>query len=174
MSKGINQKSWLNIVIISISALILAFTLLGRFFDSGTSSTLQPELTTHVSMLQLSALDFGNIQIKKRISIWQVIPQDAIDLQQAKSIFGQWQTLLTSDLPNDIATEPNEIESASTVLLYLEGQANPIVCKVIIAKHIALVEFLASGHKIKMLPTIAMKLLPNRQIPHASKATKKS
>ncbi len=164
MAKPNQHKTWLNIVIITVSGLILAFTLLGKFFDSGTSAqaTIDQSATYQY---ELVGIDFGQLQLKKDSDSWRSEPKGSLNQTQLELISSQWELLLSKDIQKTSLDRELSIQSASTVLLYLKDETRPIICKVFFAGEYAIVEFLASGQKLQLSASFAQWLLPPENTP---------
>lgn len=161
MAKPNPQKNWLNLVIIIVSGLILAFTLLGKFFESGVPA--EPAVDSRqTQQFELVGIDFGELQLKKNSDRWTLLPKGSLDQKQLELITSQWDLLLNKDVQEPRTDGAVSIQSASTVLLYLKGETRPIICKVVLAETQTYVEFLASGQKIAVTLSFAKSLLPNK------------
>ena len=172
MTKPNQHKNWLNVVIITISGLILAFTLLGKFFDSGLPTESMTD-SPQVHQFELIKIDFGQLQLHKSSDSWISQPIGSLEQTQIDLIASQWDLLLTKEIQKNSVSGEFSVQSASTVLLYLRGESRPIICKVVIASKLAFVEFLASGQKVEVTTGFAESLLPNKSalLNHTDKNT---
>ncbi len=163
MAKSKTTQNWLNLVIIAISALILAFTLLGRFFESGEQPS---DSTTEYSAqhYELVGIDFGQLQLEKKQTTWRAKPDGVISAQQLQQLIQHWQQLLTLTPDRQEPPADAEILSANTVLLYFDGQTTPVICKVVMTTESAFVEFLGSNQTLLIETSRAKILLPNSNI----------
>lgn len=168
MSKGISQSQWLNIVIIIISALVLAFTLIGRIMDNAVDETNARQIAATndsrqvgVPVMQLSSVDFGTLRItskqqknrQKLVLIWSTEPKGVLTQKQIKTLLDQWQKILIMqaqpvDQPASINYSP-----IATVLLYFAKVGQPIIAKVLVSDKIEpaptiIVRFVSTGQQI--------------------------
>lgn len=140
MSGKNNQKQWLNIVIITISTLILALTLLGRFIEKGvdkaenrlaSESSKQTDQQSKAEAISnhLVKIDFGGYQWLLSDGEWRSIPDDENSIDMS-SVIKRWQLVLDEPLAEafeDVIIEPSK---GKMVLLYLSNSEIPLVVKV--------------------------------------------
>ncbi|MBV1910976.1 MAG: hypothetical protein KUG78_16875 [Kangiellaceae bacterium] len=161
MSKGINQKSWLNIVIIVVSGLILAFTLLGRFMDRSTLPTDRPTQVGQEKGYQIARLDFGAFRLIKKNSIWRFIPADNLNQQLAEETVIAWQELLDSSAEDISKQSGHSWEPLATVLIYLTEIDTPLIVKIDRTQEYTMLTFLSSGREIILDSVEVERLLPD-------------
>ncbi len=158
MAKGVTQSQWLNIIIIIISALVLAFMLMGKWMDG---STKQPNLEKQE--IALNKIDFGRFQLllknKQNINtqleskktnnetLWVVQPSSALSNSDIKEIVLIWQQILSRPLQSTINIQQNNPLYLATVLLSFSNSKTPLVAQLIQIKF--------SGNSTKKITTIA-------------------
>jgi len=142
------EKQWLNIIIIVISAMILIFTLLGKFMEKGVNDRpndllILPSAKITPSALPaptLTSVDFGAIKIVASEKGWRQIasstdlekesPAEAgIQDSNYSKIAEQWQVILTR--PNDqlVSLENYDVVTTYFAQISLLKQDRPIVVK---------------------------------------------
>ncbi len=185
MSKGITQSQWLNIVIMVISGLILAFMLLGRFMnravdefdDRESGAKIISSQLINQQLLQLNRIDFGTLRMTldqprqslQPISKWSVAPMNSLSAKEIEQLVNRWQQILaipTSRLYLDEATDYNPV---ATVLLYFAETTNPLVAKVEIEsvldgntsrKPIIYITFVSTGQQVVFKDLSLSQLIP--------------
>ncbi len=180
MSKGVTQNQWLNIVIIIISALVLAFTLIGRFMDktANESDTRQiaavnDSLKMSVPSMQLTSIDFGTMRISRKRQknqstlafAWFAKPKSSLNQTQINRLVDGWQKILT--MPAESLSQPAPINflPIATVLLYFAETAQPIITKVEVSNKVELtpsinIRFVSTGQQIIIEDLPLAQLLP--------------
>lgn len=166
MNKGMTQSQWLNIVIIIISALILAFTLIGRFMDRAVDDSDARQIVAEDSRhqiseptMQLTSIDFGTLRIflkpqeahSKLALIGSVEPKGALTEKQIKALIERWQKILM--MPAQSLSQASSINylPIATILLYFAETAQPIVAKV------------TASDKIESTPLISVRFVSTGQ-----------
>jgi hypothetical protein len=140
MSNKNNQKQWLNIVIITISTLILALTLLGRFIEKGvdkaenklaaqSSEQSAQQAITEEASNHLVKIDFGRYQWSLIEKEWRAAPagESVIDMN---SVIERWQLVLDEPLAEGVEDVVIEPSKGQMVLLYLSNSEMPLVVKI--------------------------------------------
>lgn len=149
MSKVIRQKQSLNLVIIIISALVLAFMLIGRFMErsveqsnardeSRLKSDQQYAAMNNFESIQLNEIDFGLQSIrfrslekaKKTVMEWQVLPELSMSDETAEELATQWLNILQQPIEPSIKPQYNDLLAGATVLLYFAELSKPLVAKI--------------------------------------------
>jgi len=161
MTKATKQQTWLNIIIIVLSGLILAFTLLGRFMSTEEQKLTANELNGAASQFQIVSIDFGSIQIRKIDSKWVSSSRITTSDEQAEIIATSWQQVLTSEMPTDELNNRQSFASIATVLVYIQGTEVPLVIKVEMSNEDGLLTFPATGQYVSVGNQLLDKLLPN-------------
>lgn len=134
----LNLSQWLNVVIISISAMLLFSVLVGRMLtppEQTTADSLSEE-----AVIELVQLDFGEIQLVKSQGRWLSTAAN-ISGQRAAQIASHWQRLLTS-------RESQLVErgyAGRMVLLYFNKRKQPIICKLEQTEQALNIVFVDSG-----------------------------
>ncbi len=184
MSKGLKQKQWLNIIIIVISGLILAFTLIGRFMNSAVDEyevrekarnlAAEEEQITRQS-LQLKTIDFGFLRITNKANTaanpeWVAEPRELISTETAESLVAQWQQILNKPAKPSEQNEHSEYLSGATVLLFFTETAQPVIAKVDLLKGQPVssnlkVTFVSTGQTIIINNSQLKQLIPSQQQP---------
>lgn len=149
MSKGVTQSQWLNLVIIIISALVLAFTLIGRFMhkaadEAGARQSIVEDTHQQISepMMQLMSIDFGTLRISQAKNkdrsksgvTWSAEPKGAMTQQRIKVLVDRWQKILTLPVTALNQQALTNYSSIATVLLYFADTAQPLVAKVLVSE----------------------------------------
>ena len=168
MGKGIAHSQWLNIVIIIISALVLAFTLIGRIMDNAVDESDARQIVAtddsqqvNVPVMQLISVDFGNLRMtgkQQKIDsklglIWSTEPNGILSQKQIKTLLDSWQKILvmpTQPLNQSISINYSPI---AIVLLYFTEVAQPIIAKVELSDKIEstptiIIRFVSTGQQI--------------------------
>lgn len=125
---GLNQRQWLNVIIIVMSAAFLLFVLLGKMLNQAADKQQAP---AESSQLELQKIDFGDFQVAKKDGQWQSIKKE-VGGSDLIVITRQWQLLLNQmekNTDSKLTLEKPELER--TVLLYVNYFPQPIVCKLI-------------------------------------------
>ena len=161
MAKTTKQQTWLNIIIIVLSGLILAFTLLGRFMTTEEQKITANGGSGAANQFQIVSIDFGSIQVKKIDSRWVSSSRITTSDEQAEIIATSWQQVLTSEMPTDELNNRQSFVSIATVLVYIQGTEAPLVIKVEKSNEDWLLTFPATGHYVSVGDQLLNNLLPN-------------
>lgn len=140
MAKGITERQWLNLVIIIISALILAFMLLGRFLNVAVDRSdereikrlEQPPLITFEKP-QLVMIDFGLKKVVLNAEnqwIEDNQTEDHNNSHQLNVIIKRWQHLLSTPFVENKWEQAVSPKVRATVLLYFKNKSQPLIIKV--------------------------------------------
>ena len=149
MPKYSLQNSWLNIVIITISGLVLAFTLLGRFMDSATQLPASPPESNQQLKVNIIGIDFGSQKIRYQAMQWQVEPiKTVISNELIQKVVDNWQEILNSPQSEIKLSDIQGFEPVATVLIFLEGSQSPLVAKVEMRAQQLLISFILTGQKV--------------------------
>lgn len=134
----LTQRQWLNVIIVVISAMFLLMVLIGKIMNP-TSRQIGKEVKFEFS---LRHLDFGDIQISRVKQGWQA---DAGELspEDTDVIAKRWQKLLNLAAEKEVSLPIK----GKTVLLYLEGVKQPIICKISLVGEQTVISFVDSGHQ---------------------------
>jgi len=127
-----NQQQWLNVIIIIISALILAFVLLGRFLDPDRN-----KIEDVSAPLELRLIDFGAQRLSYKpqnmegaqLDGWSVYPESSLSADEIKLLVNSWQELLSMPLQQS-EIKQNKTISGATVLLFFSGSELPLLVRV--------------------------------------------
>jgi len=187
------QSQWLNIVIIVISALVLGFTLIGRFVDHAVDKSDARQIIAadggqqiSAPALQLTSIDFGTLQIflkrqeahSRFALIGSVEPTGVLTKQQIKTLIARWQKILV--MPTQPLSQSTSMRyfPIATVLLYFADTAQPIVAKVVASDKIEsapsiIIRFVSTGQQIVIDDLAIDQLLP-RQVLQKPASEKKS
>ena len=139
----LTQRQWLNVMIIVISAMFLLMVVIGKIMNPAEPSPDNVRDSYH-----LERLDFGSVQIQLVEQQWRA-QGIALNPQQAAKIAQRWQKLLTSP----VEAKLNLPSRGKTVLLYLNGIRQPIICKIGVIDQHMIISFIDSGHQFKMPET---------------------
>lgn len=192
MGKRISQSQWLNIVIIVISALVLAFTLIGQFMhqavdesDASKIVAANDSLQVSVPTIQLTSIDFGTLRISreqqknqsKLAFSWSVLPKGGLTQQQIKLLVDRWQKILTTPVNPLEQSASINYSPIATVLLYFEETAQPIIAKVEMGDKIETtplinIRFVSTGQQITIDNLQLDHLLPLQVLQKSSGETK--
>jgi hypothetical protein len=141
MGKVNIHKQWLNIVIITISALILALTLLGRFIGQGVDKAERSE-ERRVSNLQanehrdsetnnaLKMIDFGHYQLFQDNQKWLSTPDDFVSSKVIAETLESWRLVLEQSLQDESDLVIANKMTGKMVLIYFSNTEQPIVIKI--------------------------------------------
>jgi len=163
------QQQWLNVIIIVISALILAFVLLGRFLDPDKN-----KIEDVSAPLELRLIDFGTQRLTYEpqnkaageLLGWSVYPQSSLSTDEIKSLVDSWQELLSMPLQQDDIKQDKRI-SGVTVLLFFTGTELPLVTKVSIRNSEArdaeiIIDFIAEKRTVVVKNLSKYQFLPKQ------------
>ena len=153
-SSRLLPRQWLNIMIISVSAMFLLSMLVGRMMN--VSNTEEAKVAASLdSAGELVQIDFGLLHLSKTSSGWQA--SDA-RLSQAttNNAAALWLALLQRS-DHQLIKQPL---SGKTVLLYFSQLSSPVVCKVIKSKKNIDIVFVKSGLGISLAPSQYSAYLP--------------
>ncbi|TQV88960.1 hypothetical protein [Aliikangiella coralliicola] len=137
----LTRQQWLNLIIISVSAMLLLSVLVGRLISNSTVDSASPS-----QVPRLTEIDFGDIQLRFVSESWQVVSSKKISIQQAKIIGENWQALLLS------RSQPlkSGVPGGKTVLLYLSTLNQPVVSKVSYSDKQMLVTFASTSQQFSI------------------------
>jgi hypothetical protein len=144
MAKGITNKQWLNLVIIIISALVLAFMLLGRFFNIAVEQSHKREksrlgqpsliIKEKPNILKLVMIDFGlNKVVLNAEELWVDENQANTTISESdelNEITERWEHLLSAPFIENTWDKQVEPKVRATVLLYFKNKQQPLILKV--------------------------------------------
>jgi len=168
MAKQTKQQQWLNVIIISISALVLAFVLLGRFMNvSSPTKVEEPKNTGAASNIELRELDFGSqrlVLVKSSLNqlsdyVWQAIPNDSITQQETIKLISNWKLLLTETVDAE-TNDSREVISGVTVLLYFTDLETPVLVRVKEQTEQYLIQFISTGQIVIIEKSPTVLVLP--------------
>ncbi len=171
MSKGITQSQWLNIVIIVISGLILAFMLIGRFMNQAVDES-HIEQSTQQS-LRLTRIDFGGQQIilqpleksSQPALKWSVKPVSSLSAKKVEELVSAWQQVLAMPVEPSYQHQQANYSPIATVLLYFAKRAQPLIAKVEVVNHQnhqqpIVISFVSTGQQLVIKDLIVRQLIP--------------
>jgi len=143
--KRVTQESrWLNVIIIVISAMILAFSLLGKFMGSG----LDEKPAQVMPLPNLRVIDFGSIKLINDNQQWRSEtssssaevdrPGQQSNLSQKTAeqelryskIAAQWHQLLEQPAESATSLGSTRVENTYFVQLYFKGRDQALIVKV--------------------------------------------
>ncbi len=176
----VKEKQWLNIIIVVISAMILAFSLLGKFMNGGLDSHSSEAAATPI----LNAIDFGPIKITHSANDgWQPDPYISLgkNTPQASNshitdyskIAEQWQAILTQRRYQSVPLAERHVNKTYFVQLYFVEQTQPLIVKIelVTVKEMAketspqaLITFVTSNWQILETGDFINRLLPQTVI----------
>ena len=166
MVKISKQQKWLNLIIISVSALVLAFVLLGRFMGGESDSPNQ-----QIDSMELREIDFGGYRLVASSNSgnagtkgWQAIPPGAVEKPQIAKIVSSWQQLLNSAFEFE-NNDSYKFDSATSVLIFFEGSSQPSVVRVSEDMDEQKIYFyiIATGQKLEINRSPQLQFLPTLQ-----------
>lgn len=143
----LTQRQWLNVMIIVISAMFLLMVVIGKIMNPDEPSPEKVKDSYH-----LERLDFGSVQIQLVEQQWRA-QGITLNPQQAAKTAQRWQRLLTSP----VEAKLNLPSQGKTVLLYIHGIKQPIICKIGLIDQHMIISFIESGHQFK-IPEAEMSL----------------
>ena len=120
-----SQKYWLNIMIVSVSAMLLLSVLVGRMMDDTKTHNLNKVLPQSQPNMKISKIDFGELQLISQQKQW-VSSNKQYPQAQVLSLIENWQELLLSH--GQPVSE--QISIGKTVLIYLFEKKQPLVAKI--------------------------------------------
>jgi len=164
-----NQQQWLNLIIITISGLILAFVLLGRFLDPDKNKIEEVS-----APMELRLIDFGAQRLvynpqgmtSEQPDSWTVYPESSLSKNEIKLLVKNWQELLLMTFEQS-EQDPDKNLSGTTVLLFFEGSELPLVARVSIKNAQAeseevVVNFIAEEKNVVIKDISNYRLLPKQ------------
>ena len=137
----LNQRQWLNIVIVVIAALVLFFVLIGRLMDPERNS--KPPVEKR--QVELVRLDFGGVEIWREDSGWRS-NDERVSAHQAALMVEQWNRLIVSAGTPYSGPHPQ----GKTVLLYFSNIAQPQVCKLSLQADKLTLTFISSDQQFTL------------------------
>ncbi|MET1256321.1 hypothetical protein [Aliikangiella maris] len=150
----LSTRQWLNIIIFCISFMFLIVVLIGKKF---TESEIDPEIESRIELLPqtehfsnmkeqtsafvksngkeesdyvLQQIDFGDFFLYRRGKQWEINSSEfrqKVSPEEIERVAFKWFQLL--GYPTIKVTDPN-LFVGTTVLLYVQGQSQPLICKV--------------------------------------------
>ena len=114
----LSQRQWLNIIIISISVMFFLFVVLGNKINQAPISS-----NMSIKPYQISRIDFGEFEFSRDDQAW-LDTNKQYSAQKIKSTLLNWQQLISQP-----GQSYSENSLGKTLLVYLEGQAAPLVIK---------------------------------------------
>jgi len=132
----LRSRDWLNIMIISVSAMFLLLVLIGKMLTETESRTSQ---TPAIEDIQLLRIDFGTLQLVKKGDGW-VEESGRLKSARAQRIGRSWQDLLAQ--PSNKVS--NTKTSGETLLFYFSHIEQPVVVKLVLSSDAAKAVFVAS------------------------------
>ena len=161
MARLTKQQQWLNIIIISISALVLAFVLLGKFMGNNFSNVPGESIN-----VELKAIDFGDRRLTlvedKNSSIsshWKAVPNDILSQEEINKLITSWRWLLNQSF-DSMNKVDDEVISGMTVLVFFKDIDQPMVIRVSDKEHHYLVQFISTQNIISIEKKGRIFLLP--------------
>ncbi len=144
MAKGITERQWLNLVIIIISALILAFMLLGRFLNVAVDQSSEREqqrleyppliIEEKPHKLKLTMIDFGLYEAFLNSEDQWVeenkVNHSAGNNGELSEIAKRWEMLLSEPFVENVWDQKIIPKVRATVLLYFKDTSQPLIIKV--------------------------------------------
>ena len=139
----LTKQHWLNIIIISVSAMLLISVLVGRMLDSG--EILQDDHSYDINLVQI---DFSKIQFSLVDGIWISSKQD-FQPEKIVKIVKHWKSLLLQQ------GQPisNKLILGKTVLIYLENVSQPIIAKMNLNKNSLQISFISAKQEFYLKPS---------------------
>lgn len=183
MAKKTAEKQWLNVVIIVISALILAFTLLGNLMNRAEDSSTENEqqsvqnqplsaehdrsMSAKTPSLQLRMIDFGEQKVILGHSKWQLSPNFNLSDRKLAVLVGAWQSLLHQSVNPERKIESVDSLSVQMVQLFFKNSQRPLIAKVELVtdskgQQKTMISFQSTGQQIIKSRDFFVKLIPNR------------
>ena len=134
MSKGLTQRQWLNMVIIIISALILAFMLIGQVMNKSVDKVAgNVEQTPFRQIMSLREIDFGSQKLvlqTKSATSWTVIPNNSLTSEEIFKLVKNWQNVLVEPITPSLKNIKNIASPVTTVLLFFSESTQPLIVKI--------------------------------------------
>lgn len=140
----LNQRQWLNVMIICISAMLLLSVLVGKLISRGEYTQTEPVKPS----IEITKLDFGEALIWKENEIW-FSSGKALQKQAIQKLVQKWHSLLSGE--KTLIEQDKETSSGRTILIYLAGNAQPVICKLISDDNHARIVFV--GRKLQIMLT---------------------
>lgn len=137
---ALNQRQWLNIIIIAISAAFLLFVLLGKMLNQSVEKQQVQESKVEKKEIQkkqseLMQIDFGDFQLIKEKNQWKSIKKQ-LSLSDIDRTIRSWQMLLNKNGESiDLNVTAAVPIAEKIILLYVSNSTQPIVCKLIQLKN---------------------------------------
>ena len=139
----LTKQHWLNIIIISVSAMLLISVLVGRMLDNNA-----PEENDKKQKVNIVQIDFPETQFTLVDSIW--LSSDAnFKHEQIVKMVKRWKALL---LQQGIPISKKAI-LGKTILIYLESVAQPIVAKLTLNKNNLQISFTSAKQEFYLEPS---------------------
>jgi len=132
----LRSRDWLNIMIISVSAMFLLLVLIGKMLSETESRSSQ---TLPVEAIQLLRIDFGALQLVKKIDRWGE-ENGRLKAARAQRIGQSWQDLLAQ--PSNKVS--NKKYTGETLLFYFNHIEQPVVVKLVLSPDAAKAVFVAA------------------------------
>jgi len=150
MSQNRQVKKWLNIIIIVISALVLAFTLIGKLMERDKSQPIEKNSiyfnranSTQTTTLTLEKIEFEKLSLLLQDG-WQLSHKEndaALELSPSRieEIQSLWQqilllqtrpTKLNSENKQSVSDTDLDVLASYRVKLYFKSRQNPLLVKV--------------------------------------------
>ena len=150
----LRSRDWLNIVIISVSAMFLLLVLIGKMMTESESRSSQQ---TQVRPTQLLRIDFGALQLVKKDEGWT--EKNALLTSTRAQLIGRnWQDLLRQPSKKTNNTQ----HSGETLLLYFSNIEQPVVVKLTLSSKTAKAVFVAAKVEYSIKRDAIEQYLPNQ------------
>ncbi|MCW8879721.1 MAG: hypothetical protein OQK04_15785 [Kangiellaceae bacterium] len=150
----LNRRQWLNIIIISISAMFLLIVIVSKKLSESASQQINTNQIP--SSGQIQKLDFGEITIYRQGEQWSSLPEKVVRAEVARTIGLQWQQLLNR--PAKPIESP--INIGHTVLLFFGESNRPVICKVKKQDKITIFQFIESNLEFEIDARLQHRYLP--------------
>jgi|GEM_PF-5973432 len=120
---NLTQSQWLNIIIITVSAMLLASVLIDRMLNKASDNTAVEQSRAQQNVI-INKIDFGEFQFSLVDGVWQS-SAEKIAQPQLLLIVAHWQSLLQQSGEPLKHSELN----GHTLLIYLSNKETPIIVK---------------------------------------------
>lgn len=134
----LNHKHWLNIMIISVSAMLLLSVLVGRMLNNEAEYFIENESLSPLKV-EITQIDFSDLQFNLNHGLWSS-SNDVYQAQQIKAIVARWQVLM---LQHGQPIKDKKV-TGKTVLIYLSGLKQPVICKISLTENATIISFISA------------------------------